>query len=137
MLANIFKTLAVALPLAVAAPSLFAQTFAGKLNGLGCAEGGKSCPTSRLDPHLALEPDFVLMQSEKDYLFLPNLSHSTKARYALETVQVEGTLNPRYQTVMVSEFKVKEGDKFVTKWSEADQEKERQYLYHEKWFQHN
>ena len=113
MLPTILKSLAFALPRTLAAPSVFAETFTGKLNGYGCAHGGKTCPTDRLDPHLALEPDFVLMQEGGDYLLLSNVPRSTKVRYALETVQVSGELNPKHHSVIVEEFWVKDGDAFV------------------------
>jgi hypothetical protein len=137
MLSETLKTLAFAVPLGLAAPSLMADTFTGKLNGHGCAHAGGTCPTDRLDPHLALEPDFVLQKADGDYVFLSNVPRDTKVRYALETVQVTGSLNPKYQTVIVDEFRVKTGDKYVTRWSQAAQKAEQDYLFKEHWFQHN
>jgi len=137
MVSRTLKTLAVALPLVIAVPSALAETFTGKLNGHGCAHGGMTCPTDRLDPHILLEPDFVLQKPDGDYLFLSNVPRDTKVRYVLATVQVSGDLNPKYQTVVVDEFRVQKGDTFETVWSVAKEKAERDYLYNEDWFSHN
>ncbi len=38
------------------------ETFIGKIIGYDCAHHGVSCAIDRLDPHLRLEQDFVLVQ---------------------------------------------------------------------------
>ncbi len=100
-----------------------AQMFSGKLNGHGCAHAGTTCPIDRLDPHLALESDFVLQQQDGDYFFL-QMPRSTKVRYALEQVQVTGELDKKYQSINVDEFKVKKNGSFKVIWSKELQRKE-------------
>ena len=106
-----------------------AETFTGMINGHECAHAGHTCPLDRLDPHVALEPDFVLMQGDKDYLFMPNLSRDVKVRYVLDTVQVEGTKHPKYNSIKVDVFRVKRGDKFVTVWTQKQADFEYSSLY--------
>ncbi len=94
-----------------------AASFTGKLNGHGCAHEGTSCPVDRLDPHVTLEQDFVLITSSGDYYFLPNLSRDTKVRYVLQDVQVMGEKHARYNSIKVSELQVKKGGGWKTIWS--------------------
>ena len=100
-----------------------AETFSGKLNGHGCAHAGTTCPVDRLDPHIALESDFVLQKQDGDYYFL-KMPRSTKVRYALEQVQVTGELNKKYQSIDVDEFKVKKNGNYKVIWSKALQRRE-------------
>ena len=87
----------------------------GQINGYGCAHEGHSCPTESSDPHLALEPDFVLLKADGDYLFMSNVPRDVKVRHALEQVTVNGDVNEKLNNIDVDEFKV--GDKLV--WSKA------------------
>ncbi|WP_456406466.1 hypothetical protein [Thiolapillus sp.] len=104
--------------------AVLAETFAGKLNGHGCAHAGTTCPVDRLDPHIALESDFVLQKGSGDYYFLPNLPYSVKVRYVLNDVQVDGKLDKKYNQIDVKEFRVKKGGAYKTMWSKAMQQKE-------------
>ena len=114
----------------LSAPLALADSFTGKLNGHGCAHHGSSCPTDRLDPHLALEPDFVLQVSGGDYYFLSNVPRNVKVRHVLQQIEVDGDLNEKYRTIKVNDLRV--GGKSV--WSLEAQKKEREYLYNEGWF---
>jgi hypothetical protein len=51
---------------------------------------GKTCPVDRLDPHIALERDFVLQKPNGDYMFLPNAPRTVKVRHVLSDVEVTG-----------------------------------------------
>lgn len=113
-----------ALPLSVSA-----ETFTGMINGHECAHQEHTCPVGKLDPHVALESDFVLMAGDKDYFFMPNLSRDVKVRYVLDTVQVEGTKHPRFNSIKVDIFRVKQGDKFVTVWTQKQADFEYDALY--------
>ena len=105
-----------------------AEMFNGKLNGHGCAHAGTSCPIDRLDPHIALESDFVLQKKDGDYYFL-KMPRSTKVRHALEQVQVSGELNKKYQSIDVDEFKVKKNGAYKLVWSKELQRRELDSLY--------
>ncbi|WP_419596986.1 hypothetical protein [Thiolapillus sp.] len=128
------KILAWALPVTalLSAPAaIMAETFTGKLNGHGCAHAGTTCPVDRLDPHIALESDFVLQKGSGDYYFLPNLPnlpYGVKVRHVLEDVQVDGTLDKRYNQIDVNAFRVKKAGSYKTMWSKAMQKKEQDAL---------
>lgn len=117
--------LGLALGAAIGAPTVFADTFTGKINGHGCAHAGTSCPIDRLDPHVVLESDFVLQKADGDYMFMPNIPHSVKVRHVLSDAEVTGELNPRYQSIDVNELWV--GGKIV--WSKAMQRAEFENTY--------
>ena len=112
--------------LALTLPAFAAKTLSGKLNGHHCAHEGMTCPVDKLDPHINLEDDFVLMVKD-GYYFLPNLPRDTKVRHVLEDVTVKGDVNEKYRTIAVEELMV--GGKTV--WSRAWVERERQRLYHD------
>ena len=102
-----------------------AETFSGKLNGFHCVESGTSCPLDRLDPHVALEPDFVLQVGGGDYYFLTNVPRDVKLRHALQSIEVSGAVNRKYNAIDVDQLKI--GDQLV--WSDALQ-KEAFGFYH-------
>jgi hypothetical protein len=85
--------------IALLAASANAATIEGKLNGVHCALEGDTCPIDRLDPHIALEQDFVVQQSNGDYYFIINLDRAVKARYVLEDVKVTGDVNDQYSSI--------------------------------------
>ena len=120
-----------ALTMMLAAPAAFAETFSGKLNGHDCAHAGKTCPVDRLDPHIALERDFVLQKSDGEYMFLTNVPRTVKVRYVLSDVEVTGELNARYHSITVDEFRVKSAGGYKTVWSQAKQRAEFDNLYSE------
>ena len=103
------------------------SSVSGKINGHGCAHHGESCPISRLDPHLALESDFVLQKADGDYYFMTNLPRSAKLRYALKDVTVTGEIDDRHRNIRVKEFQV-DGK---TVWSQKMQDEEYKRLYSE------
>ncbi|RLA30526.1 MAG: hypothetical protein DRR03_10645 [Gammaproteobacteria bacterium] len=99
-----------------------AATLSGRLNGHDCAERGTACPIDRLDPHVTLEADFVLQQSNGEYFFLVNVPRDVKVRHVMEAIEVSGDLNRKYNAVTVDEFKV--DGKVI--WSQKLQEEEAQ-----------
>ena len=100
------------------------ETVSGKINGLHCITEERWRPVDKLDPHLVLEPDFVLQTADGNYFFLPNMRRETKMRYVLERVQVIGTLNKKYKAIEVDEIRVKKGDAYQTVWSPEMERKE-------------
>ena len=119
--------------LLLSAPMGLADSYSGKLNGHGCAHAGKTCPTDRLDPHVALEPDFVLQTGDGDYYFLSNVPREVKVRHALQSVDIEGNLDEKYRSIKVNELRV-DGK---TVWSLKMQQAEWDHLHNEWWFSHN
>lgn len=105
----------------LAATAIHADTLTGRINGHHCAHGGETCPLDRLDPHLALERDFVLQTADGTYYFMTNLPRDVKVRHVLTQARVTGDIDPRYKTVTVDELQVKEGDNFKVVWTQAKQ----------------
>ncbi len=105
--------------------ALWAETLTGRLNGHDCAERGASCPVDRLDPHVTLEADFVLQVASGEYYFLPNVPRDVKVRHVLETAEVSGALNRKYNAMTVDSLKVNGREV----WSRAMQQAEHDRLF--------
>ncbi|MBK5929355.1 hypothetical protein CCR82_02105 [Halochromatium salexigens] len=112
-----------------------AETITGKINGHGCAHGGHTCPANKLDPHLAFEPTFVLQQPDGEYFFLSNLPRDVKVRHVLEEARATGTVDDKYNTMVVDAFMVKTADGFETVWTQQAHEDMHEYVYEDGWFQ--
>jgi len=83
-----------------------ADTITGKLIGHSCAHSGKACPTGKLDPHLALERDFVLVKPNGKYIFLTNVPRDVKVRHVLDTLTITGDMDSRYNAFTVDAIKI-------------------------------
>jgi hypothetical protein len=101
-----------------------ATTIEGKMNGIHCATEGDTCPLDRLDPHIALEPDFVVQQPDGQYYLIINLDRAVKARYVLDDVRVTGEVNPKYNAVNAQKLEVKKEGSYKTVWTLELQERE-------------
>lgn len=101
-----------------------AETVEGKLNGIECASHGEQCPTDRLDPHIALERDFVVQTADGKYFFITNLDRAVKARHALKMVRVEGKKSAKFDAINASELWVKDGGDYRLIWSRSMQEEQ-------------
>jgi hypothetical protein len=120
-------TLAVALigaSLSLSSGGTAAAQFGGRIVGHDCASRGEQCPVDKLDPHIALEPDFVLVTPDGEYYFLPNLPRSTKVRYVLDGVTVVGDKHRRYNLITVSELRLKGDPSGKAVWTEKMQREE-------------
>ncbi len=82
----------------------------------------------RLDPHIALERDFVLQKPNGDYFFLTNLPRETKVRHALKKARVTGKLDECYNAVVVDELQIEDSGGFRTVWTERAQYLEWSYF---------
>ncbi len=105
---------------------VLAASVTGKIVGRHCAEAGTVCPVDRLDPHIQLEKDFVLVQPDGHVWLLPNISRDLKVRHVLDSVEVTGAATADGRAIQVDEFRVKTADGYVTVWSHAMLEQERQ-----------
>ena len=106
-----------------------AKTFEGWMQGYNCVTHGHKCPIDRLDPHLMLEPDFVLLLDDGDYFLLPNIVRIVKAKYIHKPIRVIGDVNPKYRAIDVDKLQVKDGNSYKTVWSKKmmmDEWKKRQ-----------
>jgi hypothetical protein len=94
-------------------------TVTGKITGFECMTKGITCPIDKADPMINVEKDFVLVTAAGDYYFMPNLTLGLKARHALETVTVNGDLNPKYKSITVKTLSV-DGKEVYNKKAEDD-----------------
>jgi len=97
-------------------------SYEGTFQGAMCTHYKKDCPTD--DVHLAIENDFVLVLSNREHYFLPNLNRAIKVRYVDQTVRVSGKQEGQ-QVIWVENMDVKRGNTYRNVWSW----KERQKLY--------
>lgn len=97
-------------------PEVKLETVTGRLNGHDCVHAGISCPVDPQDPHILLEKDYVLQQTNGDYLFLTNIPRSTKLQYILHDIQISGRLDRKYNTVEVYELMVMQDDEWKSVW---------------------
>ena len=82
-----------------------AAEFTGMVVGHSCAHHGKLCPLDGLEEHLAMEPDFVLVdETDGTYVYLHNLPRDSKVRHALKKVTVIGELDEKSNAVAVEEL---------------------------------
>ena len=100
-------------------------SYEGTFQGAMCIHYKKDCPTD--DVHLAIENDFVLVLSNGEHYFLPNINRAIKVRYVDQTVRVSGKLEGE-QVIWVENLDVKKGNTYRNVWSW----KERQELYNMK-----
>lgn len=112
-------------------PLAVAETFSGSILGHTCAEHGRSCPIDKLDPHLAIEPDFVLSSGDGKHYFLVNVPRDTKVRYALEKVTVKGELRPPHNAIKVTEMVATVKGKQKVVWSPEIQAEQLRQFYGE------
>ncbi len=84
-----------------------AETVKGKIEGLTCLLKGYICPIDKADPVINLEKDFVLVTADGKYYYLSNIGLGLKAKYFLETVEVNGTVNKKYSAINVDTMTVK------------------------------
>ena len=101
-----------------------AESLTGRIVGHGCTGEGHVCPVDKLDPHIALEADFVLVVPSGEYYFMPNLQRGIKMRYVLETVTVTGDVNKKYHTIDVNELVADKRGKKRVVWSKKMQREE-------------
>jgi hypothetical protein len=94
-----------------------AKTIEGWMQGFNCVVHGHKCPIDTLDPHLMLEPDFVLLLKDGNYWLMPNIARIVKAKYVHSAIRVTGDLNPKYRSIDVDKLEVKKDGSFKTAWS--------------------
>jgi len=94
-----------------------AAEFKGQVVGHSCAHQAKLCPIEGLEAHLAMEPDFVLVdEADGTYVYLHNLPRDSKVRHALKSVTIIGDLDENHNAVSVDELIV--DDKVVWSWDD-------------------
>lgn len=82
-----------------------ADTLTGRIVGHHCAHEGTTCPIDKLDPHIVLERDFVLVDGDS-YYFMPNLPRDVKIRHVLDRVTIEGSVDSKFNVLTVDALMV-------------------------------
>ena len=116
---SILFTLVTIITLALMVPvgAYAAKTVEGWMQGFNCVAHGHKCPIDSLDPHLMLEPDFVLLVNDGNYWLMPNIARIVKAKYVHDAIRVTGELNTKYKSINVDKLEVKKDGSFKTVWS--------------------
>ena len=65
---------------------------------------GRQYPIDNLDPHLTLEPDFVLLLDNGNCYLLPNVGRIVKVKYVHKSVKITGDLNSKYMSIDADKF---------------------------------
>ena len=105
------------------------EIVTGKIVGINSLTNGKEAPIDADDPHVALEPDFVIRTSEGDHYLIPLIPRVLKVRYLYQTVKVTGDINKEYKSITVDKLQVKKKEKYKTIWNKKRWEEEQAYLY--------
>ena len=92
----------------------------GVIQGANCVHKKTACPEDRLDAHIALEQDFVLVTADGEHYFLPNLNRAIKARYVTVEVRVSG--KKEGHGIWVERLDVNKGNSFKNVWSWEEQQ---------------
>jgi len=100
---------AIALVFTISVTADAATSVTGWIQGFNCVRHGHQCPIDTLDPHLMLEPDFVLLLDDGDYYLLPNVARIVKAKYVHKSVKVTGDVISKYKSIEVDKLEVKDG----------------------------
>jgi hypothetical protein len=110
-----------------------AKTIEGWMQGFNCVAHGHQCPIDTLDPHLMLEPDFVLLLNDGEYWLMPNIARIVKAKYVNKAIRVNGDLNSKYKSINVDKLEVKLEGSFKTVWSKEMMRRELESRQEEYW----
>jgi hypothetical protein len=92
--------------------------FEGTIQGASCVVHETTCPISNQDPHVALENDFVLLTSDGEYYFLPNINRSLKVQYVNKDIRVKG--EAKGHSIMVNDLSIKSGSDFQSVWNRSE-----------------
>ena len=109
---------------------LLADEVVGTVQGLQCVTTGKLCPVGKEDPVIAAERVFVILTTESDYFFVPNLDRAILARNINQNVKVTGTMNKKYKSIQAKTLEVRQVDgSWKISWSKEVEEKMLEELY--------
>lgn len=95
-------------------------SYEGTFQGAMCTHYKKECPTD--NAHLAIEHDFVLVLSNGEHYFLPNLNRAIKVRYIDQVVRVSG-MQEGEQAIWVDKLEVKKGSTYRSVWNWKEMQK--------------
>lgn len=93
-------------------------TFEGTIQGANCVIHETTCPINNQDPHVALENEFVLLTTNGEYYFLPNINRSLKVKYVNQDIRVQG--EAKGHAIVVDDLAVKNAGDFQSVWNWSD-----------------
>ncbi len=99
----------------------FEQTLNGHLEGLYCIYAEKLCAIDNLDPHIALELDFVLLMENDEHYLLINVPREVKIQYYGKNIEVTGDVREEYRAVMVNRLSIKKGERYSEVWTSKEE----------------
>jgi len=133
---NTLKKVVVAAWFAVMAASgsiAQAGTMEGVLQGYGCAVIQKLCVVDRMDPRLAAENNFVIVDTSGTPYFITNIDSSVLAGNVLNQVRISGDINNKYKTIEADKLEYLKNGQWHELWSikmqRQMQKEEREILY--------
>lgn len=103
-----------------------AVTIDGTFQGANCLFHNKHCPMDMSAAHIAIEPDFLLVDGAGEIFYVPNLDRGIKVKYIHKPVRIKGFKSKH--SVQVKSLFVKENGKFKQIWSYEEEQKERERL---------
>ena len=110
------KLILIAFALVLLPVLVFAAQIEGTVQGYKCVTEGKVCPIGQEDPLVALEQVFVV-QTAKDYYFVPNLDRAVLARHINAKVRVTGNMSTKFKSITAEKFEVQRKGGWVVTWS--------------------
>lgn len=105
------------------------ETVTGTIVGFNSLIHGKESPIDSDDPHVDLEPDFVIQTSEGDHYLIPLIPRRLKVKYLYQTVKVTGDIIKKDRSISVDEFKIKKGEQFISAWTKGEWEEEQREIH--------
>ncbi len=95
-----------------------ADTVEGRIQGLNCVINHRVCPLDYLDPHVALESDFVLyIEKDDNYFLLPNIPRAVKVRHVGKKAKATGRIHKKYQALEADMLEIESNGKYQKVWT--------------------
>lgn len=103
-----------------------AVTIDGTFQGANCLFHNKHCPMNMSAAHIAVEPDFLLVNSAGEMFYIPNLDRGIKIKYIHKHVRIKGVMLEH--ALRAESLSVKKDGKYKQIWSLEEEQKERERL---------
>jgi hypothetical protein len=108
--------------------SIASETITGKIVGFNSLIHGKDAPTGIDDPHIDLEPDFVILLSDGSHYLIPNLPMEVKKKYLYKSVKITGNINVGHRSIVAKKMKVRGKRKYKMVWTNAEQKRRQEQI---------
>ena len=101
-----------------------AATLEGIVQGYGCMVIEKLCAVDRMDPRLAAEKNFVIVDKNGTYYFISNVDSSLLSENILNQVRITGDVNSKYHTVTADKLELYSNGSWHEAWSMKKEKEE-------------